>query len=63
MNVLDDPSGVGSDDHTSRRRALGAAVGLAIVILTYRANDFGASGQQWAAAATILVAVLVPMRL
>ncbi len=50
--------GVGVDDVAeSRRRALGAGIGLAVVVATYNASGFGDSSRWWAAASTILVAV------
>ena len=53
-----DHSVVDADDEAvSRRRALGAAVGLAVVIVTYGASGLGDSSRWWAAAAAILVAV------
>ena len=42
---------------TSRRRALGAGIGLAVVVATYGASGLGDSSRWWAAAATVLVAV------
>lgn len=41
----------------SRRQALAAGIGLAVVVATYSASGFGDSSRWWAAAATILVAV------
>jgi hypothetical protein len=46
-----------ADVVASRRRALGAGIGLAVVVATYTASGFGDSSRWWAAAATILVAV------
>lgn len=44
---------------TLRRRAAGAAIGLAIVIATYDASRYGDGDRYWAAAVTILLAVLL----
>jgi hypothetical protein len=46
-----------ADVMTSRRRALGAGIGLAVVIVTYGPSGLGDSSRWWAAAATVLVAV------
>jgi hypothetical protein len=46
-----------ADVMTSRRRALGAGIGLAVVIVTYGPSVLGDSSRWWAAAATVLVAV------
>jgi hypothetical protein len=54
--VSGDVVGVG-DVVVSRRRALGAGIGLAVMVATYNASGFGDSSRWWAAAATILVAV------
>jgi hypothetical protein len=48
-----------NDDVMSRRRALGAGIGLAIVIATYGPSGLGDAGRWWAAGATIVVAVLL----
>ena len=58
-----DPGNVGDvgDVVASRRRALGAGIGLAVVVATYTASGFGDSSRWWAAAATILVAVALSL--
>jgi hypothetical protein len=43
----------------SRRRALGAGIGLAVVVVTYGPSGLGDTARWWAAAATVLVAVLL----
>jgi hypothetical protein len=48
-----------NENKMSRRRALGAGIGLAIVIATYGASGLGDVGRWWAAGATIVVAVLL----
>lgn len=50
-------AGDAGDVANSRRRALGAGIGLAVVIATYGASGFGVSSRWWAAAATVAVAV------
>jgi hypothetical protein len=47
------------DDLTSRRRALGAGIGLAVVVATYGPSGLGDVGRWWAAGATIVIAVLL----
>ncbi len=46
-----------ADVATSRRRALAAGIGLAVVVATYGPSGLGDSSRWWAAAATILVAL------
>jgi hypothetical protein len=46
-----------SDGATSRRRALGAGVGLAVVIVTYGPSRLGDAARWWVAAATVAVGV------
>lgn len=46
-------------DVDSRRRALGAGIGLAVVVAAYSPSGLGDSGRLWAAWATILIAVLL----
>ena len=43
----------------SRRRALGAGIGLAVVIATYGASGLGDIGRWWAAGTTIFIAVVL----
>ena len=55
----DAPDADAVDDDTSRRRALGAGIGLAVVVTTYGPSGLGDAGRWWAAGATILIAVLL----
>ena len=55
----DAPDADAVDDDTSRRRALGAGIGLAVVVTTYGPSGLGDAGRWWAAGATIVIAVLL----
>ena len=58
--AADDPSThAESPDRMSAARAIGAGVGLLVVVLAYDVSGLGGTDRYWAAGAAILVAVLV----
>ncbi len=57
--IADAPRYGGVDPETSRRRALGAGLGLLVVVLSYGPSRLGDADRWWAAGLTVLVAVVL----
>lgn len=57
--VVDQPNDV-DDDIRSRRSALGAGLGFAVVVATYGPSGLGDVGRWWPAGATVLIGALLP---